>query len=389
VAVVLAPLHARVSRAVNRLLYGDRDEPWAAARRLGERLTAPGDPLKEIGDALRLPRVELRDPDETAGAAANGAAPAAAASSPPATPAASSPPATPTTSSPPATPTTSSPPATPTTSSPPATPTTSSPPAAASSSPPAAAASSPEVAVPLVFAGEHVGTLVAGGRELGAADRRALEQLAPPLAAAVHAARLADDLRESRERIVAAREEERRRLRNDLHDEVGPSLAVLAMRLDAEGRAELAAQARADLARIRALVRDLRPAALDDLGLAAALAEEVERLRAGGLDATLDAPEPLGELPAAVEVAAYRIAREALSNVIRHSGARRCTVRLARAGTALRLEVDDDGRGMPDVVRPGVGLESMRARAEEVGGSFAVGPGPGGAGTRVSVRLPL
>ena len=242
--------------------------------------------------------------------------------------------------------------------------------------------------MPLVFAGERVGVLVAGGRELGPADRRALAELAPPLAAAVHAARLAEDLRESRERIVAAREEERRRLRNDLHDEVGPSLASLALRLDAEGRDELAAQARADLARIRALVRDLRPAALDDLGLAAALEQEVDGVRSGGLDARLEAPAPLGELPAAVEVAAYRIAREALANVVRHAGASRCSVRVRRAGRTLALEVADDGRGMPDVVRPGVGLESMRARAEEVGGSFEIAPAPGG-GTRVSVSLPL
>jgi signal transduction histidine kinase len=338
VAVVLAPLHARVSRAVNRLLYGDRDEPWAAARRLGERLTAPGDPLREIGDALRLPRVELREPAAAPPAAVAAGRPAAADGT--------------------------------------------------AAAPLATRVASREIAVPLVFAGEHVGTLVAGGRELGAADRRALEQLAPPLAAAVHAARLADDLRESRERIVAAREEERRRLRNDLHDEVGPSLAVLALRLDAEGRDELAAQARADLARIRALVRDLRPAALDDLGLAAALAQEVDALRTGGLDARLDAPEDLGELPAAVEVAAYRIAREALANVVRHSRAKRCSVRLARDGDALVLAVADDGQGMPAVVRPGVGLESMRARAEEIGGSFELGPARGG-GTRVSVRLPL
>jgi signal transduction histidine kinase len=397
VAVVLAPLHARVNRAVNRLLYGDRDEPWAAARRLGERLAAPGDPLREIADALRLPRVELREPDEVA--SGNGAAswpPAAAASSsPPATagpvsspPAAAGPVSAPTATAGPV----SSPPAT---AGPVSAPTAtagpvSAPPATAGpvSSPRATAVSAREITVPLVFAGEHVGTLVAGGRQLGAADRRALEQLAPPLAAAVHAARLAGDLRESRERIVAAREEERRRLRNDLHDEVGPSLAVLALRLDAEGRDELAAQARADLARIRALVRDLRPAALDDLGLAAALAQEVDALRTGRFDARLDAPEPLGELPAAVEVAAYRIAREALANVVRHANARRCDVRLARDGSALLLVVADDGRGMPAVVRPGVGLESMRARAEEVGGSFELGPAAAG-GTRVSVRLPL
>jgi two-component system, NarL family, sensor kinase len=163
---------------------------------------------------------------------------------------------------------------------------------------------------------------------------------------------------------------------------------VLALRLDAEGREELAAQARADLARIRALVRDLRPAALDDLGLAAALGHELDAMRSGGLDADLDAREPLGELPAAVEVAAYRIAREALANVVQHAQATRCRVSLRRTGAALLLDVADDGRGMPAVIRPGVGLESMRARAEEVGGSFELRPADGG-GTRLSVRLPL
>jgi two-component system, NarL family, sensor kinase len=314
VAVVLLPLHARIGRAVNRLLYGDRDEPWAAARRLGERLTAPGDPLEEIGRALRLPLIELRDH--------------------------------------------------------------------------APATGDRLAAVPLVFAGERVGVLVAGGRELGPADRRALAELAPPLAAAVHAARLAEDLRRSRERLVAAREEERRRLRHDLHDEVGPSLAILALRLDAEGRDELAAQARADLARIRAIVRDLRPAALDDLGLAGALAQEIDAVRAGGLDARLDASAQLGSLPAGVEVAAYRIAREALANVVRHAGASRCVLALHRTGLALSIAVEDDGRGIPGGAAPRVGLASMRARAEELGGSFEIAPGPRG-GTRIYARLPL
>jgi signal transduction histidine kinase len=314
VAVALLPLHARIGRGVNRLLYGDRDEPWAAARRLGERLAAPGDPLEEIRGALRLPVVELRDVAPATGERL--------------------------------------------------------------------------AAVPLVFAGERVGVLVAGGRELGAADRRALADLAPPLAAAVHAARLSEDLRSSRERLVAAREEERRRLRHDLHDEVGPSLAILALRLDAEGRDELAAQARADLARIRAIVRDLRPAALDDLGLAGALAQEVDAVRAGGLDARLEAPERLGALPAGVEVAAYRIAREALANVVRHAGASRCVVALHRTGLALSVAIEDDGRGIAPGAAPRVGLASMRARAEELGGGFEIARGPRG-GTRIYARLPL
>ena len=133
---------------------------------------------------------------------------------------------------------------------------------------------------------------------------------------------------------------------------------------------------------------DLRPAALDDLGLAAALAQELDGVRSAGLDARLDAPEALGELPAAVEVAAYRIAREALANVVRHSGAGRCDVAVRRTESALALDVTDDGRGISDRALPGVGLESMRARAEEVGGRFDVAPAAGG-GTRVSVSLPL
>ncbi len=331
VALALLPARERLERGVNRLLYGDRDEPWAAVRRLGERLAAPAttaDAAREVGRALRLPRVAVLDPGAPAGDAPGD-----------------------------------------------------------------------EVQVPLVFHGEPVGTLVAGGRELGAADRAALAELAPHLAAAVHAVRLTDEVRRSRERLVAAREEERRRLRADLHDELGPSLAMLALRLDAardlaagpEGEAvlrDLAAQARDGLGQVRSIVRDLRPAVLDDLGLAAALDEQVAALRDAGLDARLEVRAPLGPLPAAVEVAAYRIAREALSNVVRHARAGACTVTLVREADALRVEVRDDGRGLPDPVRPGVGLGSMAARADELGGACAAGPAPGG-GTRVVATLPL
>lgn len=332
VAVALLPARERLGRAVNRLLYGDRDEPWAAVRRLGDRLARPAtieDVAGDVGRALRLAQVEILPPGAQPG---DGAGPGL-------------------------------------------------------------------LRVPLTFHGEPAGTLVAGGRELGAADRAALADLAPHLAAAVHAARLTEDLRRSRERLVAAREEERRRLRNDLHDELGPSLAMLALRLDAardlaagpEGEAvlrELAAQARDGLGQVRAIVRDLRPAALADLGLDAALAQQVEALRGGGLDARLDVPSPLGELPAAVEVAAYRIAREAVGNVVRHARASTCTVRLVREPGALRVVVTDDGRGVRRGAPRGVGLESMAARADELGGTFAVAPGDAG-GTRVEARLPL
>jgi two-component system, NarL family, sensor kinase len=98
-------------------------------------------------------------------------------------------------------------------------------------------------------------------------------------------------------------------------------------------------------------------------------------------------PVPMPDLPAAVEVAAYRIAVEAMTNAVRHAGAQLCRVRL-EAATQLTIEVTDDGRGLPSPIRPGTGMESMRERAEELGGDVSIGPRPGG-GTRVVARLPL
>jgi two-component system, NarL family, sensor kinase len=105
---------------------------------------------------------------------------------------------------------------------------------------------------------------------------------------------------------------------------------------------------------------------------------------------SLDVPKNLPPLPAAVEVAAYRIAQEALTNVARHANAKTCHVRLSvdRVGGALELEVSDDGVGMTEGRRTGVGLSSMRERAEELGGTLAIEPEPEG-GTRVLARLPL
>ena len=231
-----------------------------------------------------------------------------------------------------------------------------------------------------------------------AATAAVLTVLASQAGVAVHAVRLAADLQRSRERLVTAREEERRRLRRDLHDGLGPALAGLVFRLDATERllpaepgraAEHVAAVRADLkgtiGDVRRLVDGLRPPALDELGLVAALREHAAR--GGEVIVDVDAPHPLPLLPAAVEVAAYRIITEALTNVTRHAAARTCTVRL-RAGEALHLEIADDGCGMPDTCAPGVGLLSMRERAVELGGTCVVDSRAGG-GTTVSVRLPL
>ncbi|HEU5319008.1 MAG TPA: sensor histidine kinase [Chloroflexota bacterium] len=214
------------------------------------------------------------------------------------------------------------------------------------------------------------------------------------------------DLCASRERLVTAREEERRRIRRDLHDGLGPSLAGLTLRLDAARNLiahdphaaaaqidEIKAQVRASLADIRRVVYDLRPPALDQFGLVPALREHALRYagpggdRAGGLRVTFEAPESFPTLPAAVEVAAYRIAREGMTNVVRHARARTCHVRLDVNG-ALELEVADDGVGFAPDARAGVGLASIRERAAELGGTWLVEPGARG-GTRVLVRLPL
>jgi len=201
---------------------------------------------------------------------------------------------------------------------------------------------------------------------------------------------------------VTAREEERRRLRRDLHDGLGAQLAGLNVQTgalrrlisrDPEGADELVVELRDELraaiADIRRLVYDLRPPALDDLGLVGALRQLAERYGSeGGQPRVLvEAPEDLPHLPAAVEVAVYRVAQEALTNVVRHARAKTCMVRLA-VKEDVALEIVDDGVGIPAERTAGVGLYSMYERAAELGGSCVIEAAPEG-GTRVLVRLPL
>src|SRR5262249_30976412 len=195
-----------------------------------------------------------------------------------------------------------------------------------------------------------------------------------------HAVRLTADLRRSRERLVAALEEERRRLRRDLHDGLGPQLASQTLTLTAarqllrqdpdQAEALLAAaiqHAQAAVNDIRRVVYGVRPPALDDLGLAGALRAQAAEYGASGVRFSVSVPESLPPLPAAVEVACYRIAQEALHNVVKHAQATRCALTLSVNG-ALELEVADDGRGLPAQPRAGVGLGSIRHRAAQVGG---------------------
>ena len=218
----------------------------------------------------------------------------------------------------------------------------------------------------------------------------------------MHAVRLTADLQRSRERLVATREEERRRLRRDLHDGLGAQLAGLNVQAGTLRRlipqdpgaadelvVELREELRGAIADIRRLVYDLRPPALDDLGLVEALRQLAERYDSKDepLRVVVEAPEDLPDLPAAVEVAVYRITQEALTNVARHARATTCVVRLA-VNDDVTLEIVDDGVGIPAGRSAGVGLSSMHERAAELGGSCAVEISPEG-GTRVLARLPL
>ena len=260
--------------------------------------------------------------------------------------------------------------------------------------------------LPLVHAGRPVGTMLVGarahGEPLGPADVALLEQFARSAAAAANAAALSVEVQRSRERLITAREEERRRLHSDLHDGLAPTLAGAVLTIDAARRLMNSDPAAADelldraaasvegtVADVRRVVYALRPPALDQLALVGALRQHALMLSTGAADLDCDviAPEPFPHLPAATEVAAFRIAQEALTNVVRHAHARHATVTLAVDG-ALTLEVRDDGTGLPADRTPGVGLESMRERALELGGTCSVGDRPDG-GTAVSVALPL
>ena len=347
-AAALLPLRDRVQRRVNRLFYGDRGAPYEALARLGRRVevaadteTALNSVVKTIADSLRLPyaALELRLGDGWSPAAAYGEAP------------------------------------------------------------------SQVVAFPLTSQRETVGRLLVGtrsrGEQLGPDDERLLADLARQAGPATHAVALRRALDASRAGLVTAQEEERRRLRRDLHDGLGPTLAGLTLGLDtARARSagqpelqELLGKLKAETQRavtdVRRIVYGLRPPALDEFGLVGSLREEVGRLQyeAPALTVTLDAPgDGLADLPAAVEVACYRIVTEALTNVTRHAHASRCSVRI-RLDHDLDVDVRDDGVGLPEGWRAGVGIASMRERVTELGGELVIEPSlPHG--TRINARLP-
>ena len=261
------------------------------------------------------------------------------------------------------------------------------------------------VAFALTFQRETVGRLLVGtrsrGEQLGPDDERLLADLARQAGPAAHAVALRRALDASRAGLVTAQEEERRRLRRDLHDGLGPTLAGLTLGLDTarirsasqpelqELLGKLKAETQRAVADVRRIVYGLRPPALDEFGLVGSLSEEVGRLQyeAPSLTVNLDAPaDGLADLPAAVEVACYRLVTEALTNVARHACATACTVRVRR-DHAVHLDVRDDGVGLPDGWRAGVGITSMRERVAELGGELIIEAGVPH-GTRIAARLP-
>lgn len=260
--------------------------------------------------------------------------------------------------------------------------------------------------LPLSWNGRMVGAVeVAPRRGSARVDLRDVDvvaRLEPILALVARDFLLTRDLERSRRAVVTAREEERRRIRRDLHDGLGPLLSGAAMTMQAaqctlaaDGPAQpsvahMLGQAAADLgqavADIRSLVDGLRPASLDDLGLVAAIHAT---LPDSTLRVSVKTHGAVEDLPAAVEVAALRIVQEALTNVVRHARASAATVVLAHEKSELRITVDDDGTWVPPSSgHRGVGLASVRERARELGGSADAGPRQG-PGTRVRVRLPL
>jgi signal transduction histidine kinase len=248
--------------------------------------------------------------------------------------------------------------------------------------------------------GDEVGTLEWNARALRDSDRQLLGDIAAQLGAVVHAMDLLASVRAAQERLVLAREEERQRLRRDLHDGLGPALAGLSLKVDTvrnrigEGPGsaddlllQLRGGIQAAVGDVRRIVEGLRPAALDELGLAESVTQLAAQLSGDETQVSADVPA-LPALPAGVEVAAFRIVQEALTNAMRHACASRVCIHLAVASGTLEVTVSDDGTGLAAAREGGVGLRSMRARAEEIGGSLDIDARPG-QGTFVTARLPV
>jgi signal transduction histidine kinase len=343
IAVLFQPLRQWLQNAINHLMFGKRDEPLAVMTELGaslEKMLSPDAALLQLVEmtakTLRLPYVAVERADATERVAVG-------------------------------------------------------------------SLRGEPAHFPLVYQAQTVGSLLVASRSpgevLNAADRLVLEGVARQASGVVHAARLTHDLQVSRQEILTTREEERRRLRRDLHDGLGPALATLTLQAEAarewlptnpdKGDAllgEIIEGAQNTLAEIRRIVYGLRPPALDDLGLLSAVREQARKLSNNDLTIVVETPESLPVLPAAVEVATYRIIQEALTNVTRHARAQTCKVSLSINGH-MDIAIEDDGVGIPTPYHAGVGLKSIYERVDELGGSCQIETCPG-LGTQIRVSLP-
>lgn len=355
IAIAFQPVRERLQRAVNRFMFGQRDDPYAVLSHLSQQLQTTAVPaetltsiVETIAGTLKLPyaAIELVEQEQQIGRASVG--------EPVGEP----------------------------------------------------------VELPLRYQKETVGRLLvsprAPGERFTAKEQQLLADIAAQTGPVASATRLTLALQRSREKLVLAREEERRRIRRDLHDGLGPTLAGQTLQLDsildllvddpeaATGQvAKLKSQTQQMVADIRRLVYELRPPALDELGLLEALRAHVAQMQGanGRLRITIAAaPEPLPPLPAAIEVAAYRIALEGITNVIRHAQARQCRVQFVVTADqtlpGLVITITDDGRGLPAKFQSGVGLISMQERAEELGGVCTVGAAQN-QGTQIRAVLPF
>jgi signal transduction histidine kinase len=346
VVVALAPLHRFLRGRVDRWLYGDRADPYRALTRLGEQLEKPLPPEEllihvagTVGAALKVPyvAVSLDIDGRSRLLAAYGDA-----------------------------------------------------------------HDWPVYRIPMRHGGHEVGELIVESRapdeRLGQRERRLLDDLARQMAPAAHSVRLDHELRRVNDQFEQEREKALRQLTRDLHDEIGPSLAGVRLQVNAVRKLagddnprvrQQLDDAIDDLMKLSTNVRDMVSSVPPHdlhLGLLDAARRQADRFTGPDLNVCVLAEGPLDRLPDNVELAAYRIIREALTNVAKHANARSCQILLHRAKD-LRVSVTDDGTGIPSDAVNGVGLESMRKRCEDLGGTFKIGPLAGG--TRIVACLPL
>ncbi|MGG1675401.1 sensor histidine kinase [Neobacillus sp. NRS-1170] len=371
-AVLFAPLKERVQRFINRRMYGENEDPYTVLNRLSKELENPISPeavlqlvVRTIKDSLRLPSASLSFNQNGTEVIVAGDLDLIEA----------------------------------------------------------------PLAYNLLFQGKEIGVIKLAPRSKGEgftlSDQKFLDMLVRQASVVVQSAKasldlklLAADLQESRENLVLAREEERRKLRSNLHDDLAPRLAALALTaaaaedlVDRNPHAtrnileELRTTIRLTVSEIRGLVYDLRPPTLDEMGLIGAIHERIkelsmsnqdcQRANPNGVSFHLNVPDRLPALPAAVEVATFRITTEAIVNVVRHSLATNCTISISffeQNERGLQFKIEDDGTGIPTKIRSsykgGIGIDSMRERATELGGTFQINNGPTG-GTIISVFLPV